>query len=64
MKLHHVDRPCMTRELGHHLASRQIPKLDQGGKSKSQLPERGLSSCYSQQVWGHITQSAGQPACV
>lgn len=45
MKLHHIDRPCMTRELGHHLASRQIPKLGKGGKSKSQAgPELPLST--------------------
>lgn len=31
MKLHHVDRPRVARELGHHLASSQIPELGQGG---------------------------------
>ena len=31
MELHHVDRPCVARELGHHLASSQIPELGQGG---------------------------------
>lgn len=31
MKLHHVDGPRVARELGHHLASSQIPELGQGG---------------------------------
>lgn len=31
MELHHVDRPRVARELGHHLASSQIPELEQGG---------------------------------
>lgn len=30
MKLHHVDRSCVARELGHHFASGQIPELGQG----------------------------------
>lgn len=30
VKLHHVDRPRVARELRHHLASSQIPELGQG----------------------------------
>ena len=32
VELHHVDRPRVARELGHHLASSQIPELGQGGR--------------------------------
>lgn len=31
VELHHIDRPRVARELGHHLASSQIPELGQGG---------------------------------
>lgn len=31
VELHHVDRPRVAGELGHHLASSQIPELGQGG---------------------------------
>lgn len=30
MELHHADRPCVARELRHHLASGQIPELGAG----------------------------------
>lgn len=40
MKLHHVHRSRVARELGHHFASRQIPELGQG---KVQVRNRPLS---------------------
>lgn len=36
VKLHHVDRPRVARELGHHLASSQIPEL--GGARRRSGP--------------------------
>lgn len=36
VKLHHVDRPRVARELRHHLASSQIPEL--GGRGGGQDP--------------------------
>lgn len=41
VKLHHVDRPCVARELGHHLASSQIPELKQGRLEVDQARDLG-----------------------
>lgn len=48
VKLHHVDRPRMTRKLGHHLASSQIPELGQGGREVGTRP--GTSSAHSPSI--------------
>lgn len=45
VKLHHIDRPCVARELGHHLASSQIPELGQGGLEVRTRP--GISAAHS-----------------
>lgn len=74
VKLHHVDRPRVARELGHHLASSQIPELG-GARGRSGLgralrlptlprlrPELFIhmpTTFHSGQAWDMQPQSGG-----
>lgn len=65
VELHHVDRPRVAGELGHHLASSQIPELGQGGLevrttlSTSPHPYPRTAS-HSGQSWGGQAQWGGR----
>lgn len=60
VKLDHVHRPCVARELGHHLAGSQIPELRSGGVEVRTRPgtAAALSPLFQPELFIHTPPSS------